>query len=94
MVVDAGLPRAQADAEILAARRFYAFWSTGEPRYLDAAIAPTRASAIEGLPRADERVSGVRRPGVTGPRKRDRRAAHLASLITDAGRSSVAQVVQ
>jgi predicted ester cyclase len=41
MVVDASLPRAQADAEILAARRFYAFWSTGEPRYLDAAIAPT-----------------------------------------------------
>ncbi|WP_437585942.1 ester cyclase [Sorangium sp. So ce1000] len=41
MVVDASLQKAQADAEILAARRFYAFWSTGEPRYLDAAIAPT-----------------------------------------------------
>ncbi|WP_437730621.1 ester cyclase [Sorangium sp. So ce1335] len=40
-VVDASLSKAQADAEILAARRFYAFWNTGETRYLDAAIAPT-----------------------------------------------------
>ncbi|XYH93851.1 ester cyclase [Sorangium sp. So ce1128] len=41
MVVDASLPKAQADAEILAARRFYAFWSTGDTSYLDAAIAPS-----------------------------------------------------
>ncbi|XXT15726.1 ester cyclase [Sorangium sp. So ce429] len=41
MVVDASLPKAQADAEILAARRFYAFWSTGDASYLDAAIAPS-----------------------------------------------------
>ncbi|XXX73000.1 ester cyclase [Sorangium sp. So ce134] len=41
LVVDASLPKAQADAEILAARRFYAFWGTGDASYLDAAIAPT-----------------------------------------------------
>ncbi|WP_437303099.1 ester cyclase [Sorangium sp. So ce388] len=41
MVVDASLSKAQADAEILAARRFYAFWSTGDASYLDAAIAPS-----------------------------------------------------
>ncbi|KYF67958.1 ester cyclase [Sorangium cellulosum] len=40
-VVDASLSRAQADAEILAARRFYAFWNTGDAGYLDAAIAPS-----------------------------------------------------
>jgi predicted ester cyclase len=40
LTVDASLPRAQADAAILTARRFYAFWNTGEERYLAAAIAP------------------------------------------------------
>ncbi|WP_437902639.1 ester cyclase [Sorangium sp. So ce327] len=56
MVVDASLPRAQADAEILAARRFYAFWGTGEPRYLDAAIAPTFTDRTlpEGRPQGPE----------------------------------------
>jgi predicted ester cyclase len=41
MTIDGSLPKARADAEILAARRFYAFWSTGDTSYLDAAIAPT-----------------------------------------------------
>ena len=40
LTVDASLPRARADAAILTARRFYAFWNTGEARYLAAAIAP------------------------------------------------------
>jgi predicted ester cyclase len=40
LTVDASLPRARADAAILTARRFYAFWNTGEERYLAAAIAP------------------------------------------------------
>jgi predicted ester cyclase len=39
MTIDASLPKAQVDAEILAARRFYAFWNTGDTSYLDAAIA-------------------------------------------------------
>jgi predicted ester cyclase len=40
LTVDASLPRTQADAAVLAARRFYAFWNTGEERYLGAAVAP------------------------------------------------------
>lgn len=39
-IVDASLPRARADAQLLAARRFYAFWNTGEVSYLDAAVGP------------------------------------------------------
>jgi predicted ester cyclase len=38
--VDASLPRARADAQVLAARRFYAFWNSGDERYLAAAITP------------------------------------------------------
>jgi predicted ester cyclase len=41
MTIDASLPKAQADAEILAARRFYAFWNTGDTSYLDAVVAPS-----------------------------------------------------
>src|SRR2546422_8287129 len=40
LTVDGSLPRTQADAAVLAARRFYAFWNTREERYLAAAIAP------------------------------------------------------
>ncbi len=40
LTLDASLPRPQAAAAVLAARRFYAFWNTGEGRYLAAAIAP------------------------------------------------------
>lgn len=56
--IDASLPRAQADAAILAARRFYAFWNTGEQRHLDAAIAPSFTDRT--LPRG-------RPQGPTGP---------------------------
>ncbi len=40
LTVDASLPRARADAAVLAARHFYAFWDTGEESFLAAAIAP------------------------------------------------------
>ncbi|HKB28304.1 MAG TPA: ester cyclase [Candidatus Limnocylindrales bacterium] len=40
LTLDASLPRTRADAAVLAARRFYAFWNTGDGRYLAAAIAP------------------------------------------------------
>jgi predicted ester cyclase len=40
LIVDGSLPPTQADAAVLAARRFYAFWNTGEEGYLAAAIAP------------------------------------------------------
>ncbi|WP_437669940.1 ester cyclase [Sorangium sp. So ce131] len=55
-VVDASLPKAQADAEILAARRFYAFWNTGDASYLDAAIAPsfTDRTLPEGRPQGPD----------------------------------------
>lgn len=38
--VDRSIPAAQRDAISLAARRYYAFWNTGEPRYAEAALAP------------------------------------------------------
>ena len=40
LVRDDHLHHARADAEILAARRFYAFWSSGDARFLDAALSP------------------------------------------------------
>ncbi|WP_044560619.1 ester cyclase [Azospirillum sp. B4] len=40
ITVDASLPRARADAEILAARRYATFWSTGEEGLARAALAP------------------------------------------------------
>jgi predicted ester cyclase len=40
LTLDASLPGTQAAAAVLAARRFYAFWNTGDERYLAAAIAP------------------------------------------------------
>jgi predicted ester cyclase len=55
-IVDASLPPAQADAQLLAARRFYAFWNTGEARYLAAAIAPgfTDHTLPKGRPQGPE----------------------------------------
>lgn len=35
-----GLAPAQAQVSILAARRYYSFWNTGEARYAEAALAP------------------------------------------------------
>ena len=56
LTVDASLPRAQADAAILTARRFSAFWNTGEARYLAAAIAPevTDRTLPKGRPQGPE----------------------------------------
>lgn len=39
-IVDASLPPAQRDAEMLAARRYATFWHTGDARYARAALAP------------------------------------------------------
>ena len=60
LTVDASLPRTEADAAVLAARRFYAFWNTGEERYLAAAIAPGFTDRT--LPKG--RPQGPRRPGL------------------------------
>lgn len=56
MTIDASLPKAQADAEVLAARRFYAFWNTGDTSYLDAAIGPsfTDRTLPKGRPQGPE----------------------------------------
>ncbi len=40
LIVDAGLPKARADAMILAARRYDGFWSTGEEALARQALAP------------------------------------------------------
>jgi len=40
LVVDRSLPAAQRDAMALAARRYYAFWNTGEAPYAQAALSP------------------------------------------------------
>jgi predicted ester cyclase len=40
-VVERGLSTKQQQALALAARRYYAFWNTGEERYAKAALAPT-----------------------------------------------------
>lgn len=40
LIVDGSLPKAQADAQILAARRYDTFWSTGEDALAKAALAP------------------------------------------------------
>ena len=40
VVLDSSVKPAQRDAMTLAARRFYAFWNTGEPKYATLALAP------------------------------------------------------
>ena len=40
LIVDAGLPKARADAMILAARRYDGFWSSGEDALARQALAP------------------------------------------------------
>lgn len=40
LIVDGSLPKAQAEAQILAARRYDTFWSTGEEALAKAALAP------------------------------------------------------
>lgn len=57
LVVDAQLDRAQAEREILAARRYGSFWSTGEealaraalaPDFMDRTLPPGRAQGLAG----------------------------------------------
>ena len=40
LIVDGSLPKAQAEAQILAARRYDTFWNTGEEALASAALAP------------------------------------------------------
>lgn len=40
VIVDQSLPKAQAQAAMLAARRYATFWNTGEDRFAQAALAP------------------------------------------------------
>lgn len=40
VIVDKSLPKAQAQAAMLAARRYATFWDTGEDRFAQAALAP------------------------------------------------------
>jgi predicted ester cyclase len=57
LVVDASLPKAQADAQILAARRYDTFWTTGEealardalaPDFMDRTLPPGRPQGVSG----------------------------------------------
>ncbi len=57
IIADASLPRAQRDAEVLAARRYATFWHTGDARHARAALAadftdrtlpPGRAQGVPG----------------------------------------------
>jgi predicted ester cyclase len=40
VVIDRSIPAAQREAMLLAARRYYAFWDTGDVLYANAALAP------------------------------------------------------
>lgn len=57
MIVDASLPEAQREAQILAARRYDSFWNTGEeqlatdalaPDFMDRTLPPGRAQGVAG----------------------------------------------
>jgi predicted ester cyclase len=57
LTVDASLPKAQREAQILAARRYDTFWNTGDealaraalaPDFIDRTLPPGRAQGIEG----------------------------------------------
>ena len=41
LIVDQGLPSAQLDSEVIAARRYDTFWNTGDEGLARAALAPT-----------------------------------------------------
>lgn len=58
LITDASLPKKKVDSQILAARRFYAFWNSGDTAYLDAAIDPTFT---------DRTLPSGRPQGPTGP---------------------------
>jgi hypothetical protein len=42
LIVDRSLPRAQVDAQVIAARRYDTFWNTGDEDLARAALAPGR----------------------------------------------------
>jgi len=57
LIVDASLPEAQREAQILAARRYDTFWNTGEeqlatdalaPDFMDRTLPPGRAQGVPG----------------------------------------------
>ncbi|ODP35722.1 ester cyclase [Pandoraea sp. ISTKB] len=63
IVADKSLPKAQLDAQILAARRFDTFWNTGDESYAHAALSPTffdntlppgRPQGVEGVLKASK----------------------------------------
>ncbi|WP_116137732.1 ester cyclase [Trinickia diaoshuihuensis] len=58
LIVDKRLPAAQAQRQILAARRYDTFWTTGEPEMARAALAPDFIDRT--LPRG--RVQGIEGP--------------------------------
>jgi len=58
LIVDASLPKAQAEAQILAARRYDTFWSTGEEALATEALAPDFT---------DRTLPAGRAQGVVGP---------------------------
>lgn len=58
LVVDRALPTAQADAQILAARRYASFWNSGDPSLARAALAPDFV---------DRTLPSGRAQGVAGP---------------------------
>jgi predicted ester cyclase len=68
LIVDPSLPKAQADAQILAARRYDSFWNTGDeslaraalaPNFTDRTLPPGRAQGVEGPLAASKFVRGA-----------------------------------
>ncbi|WP_109482726.1 ester cyclase [Paraburkholderia sp. C35] len=68
LVVDASLPKAIVDAEVLAARRYDTFWSTGDeapvhaalaPGFTDRTLPPGRSQGIAGPLAASKFVRGA-----------------------------------
>ncbi|WP_109480564.1 ester cyclase [Paraburkholderia sp. C35] len=68
VTIDPSLPKAQRDAQILAARRYDTFWSTGDetlaraalaPGFMDRTLPPGRAQGIDGPLAASKFVRGA-----------------------------------
>ena len=59
LIVDRSLPREQADAQIIAARRYDTFWNTGDEALARAALAPNcRQYTAERAPTGNCRTLG------------------------------------
>ncbi|MGY2168254.1 ester cyclase [Pseudomonas gingeri] len=63
LIVDQSLPKQQAEAQVLAARRFDTFWNTGDealarsalaPSFIDNTLPPGRPQGIEGVLKASK----------------------------------------